>query len=184
MLFQKFALVSALAALVATQDISQDDIPQQCRAVCADIVSIAQRCDNENETDAAELACICRAPNANTLVPTCEACVAQFDRDDDQDDNPNDRNDVFEVLTRCNFTTTAHNSASASSVLQSIASSLVSASASASGSVAVTTSGTVVLTTRVPASTQVPQQTGAAMPAQTAGAAIGLGALGIALGML
>lgn len=48
MLFQNLALIYALAALVAAQDIDQDDIPQQCTAVCAEVVSIAQRCDAEN----------------------------------------------------------------------------------------------------------------------------------------
>lgn len=48
------------------------------------------------------------------------------------------------------------------------------------------TSGTVVLTTSVPASTRVIEQTGtgAAAPGQTAGAALGLGVMGIAMGML
>ncbi|CAO2649467.1 Nn.00g068520.m01.CDS01 [Neocucurbitaria sp. VM-36] len=181
MLFQKLALFSALAALGATQDIDQGDIPQQCTAVCAEVVSIARRCDDEHERDADELECICQAPNANTLVPSCEACVAQYDQDDSDDDDTTDDNDVYDVLTRCNFTTTAYNTASASSILSSIASS----TAPASGSVVVTTSGTVVVTTSVAAaSTSVLEQTGAAAPAQTAGAAIGLGALGLALGML
>ncbi|KAH7348071.1 hypothetical protein BKA66DRAFT_432649 [Pyrenochaeta sp. MPI-SDFR-AT-0127] len=182
MLFQKLAIISALAAFVAAQDLSQDDIPQQCTAICAEIVAISRRCDNENESDAAELDCVCRAPNANTLLPPCEACVAQFDTDDndDTDDTTPDVNDVLEVLTRCNFTRTTYNSASASSVLQSVS----SARPSASGSVIAVTSGTVVRTTSVAASTQLPQQTANAAPVQTAGAAIGLGALGLALGML
>jgi hypothetical protein len=45
------------------------------------------------DDDAAELACICRAPNAATLIPTCEACVAEFDQDDtDADDVSVDEN--------------------------------------------------------------------------------------------
>ncbi|OAL51083.1 hypothetical protein IQ07DRAFT_411795 [Pyrenochaeta sp. DS3sAY3a] len=178
MLFRRLALVSTLAAFAAAQDISRDDIPQQCNAICAEIVGIAQRCDDQNDSDAAELACICQAPNANTLVPSCEACVPEYDQDTDTDDSIND-NDVFEVLTRCNFTTTTYNTASANSILQSIASSV----ASASGSVVVTTTGGAVLTTNMPASTEIAQQTGAA-PIQSAGAAIGFGAIGFALGML
>lgn len=193
MLFQKLAIISALAAFVAAQDISQDDIPTQCTAVCAEIVSISRRCDNENESDAAELDCVCRAPNANVLLPPCEACVSQFDTDDndndndDNDDTTPDVNDVREVLSRCSFTRTTYNTASASGVIQSlasVASSLASARPTASGSVIAVTSGTVVRTTSVAASTQLPQQTANAAPVQTAGAAIGLGALGIALGML
>jgi hypothetical protein len=58
--------------------------------------------------------------------------------------------DVLEVLARCNFTTTAYNTASAQSILSSVASSF----ASASGSVAVITSGTVVRTTSIAAQTR------------------------------
>jgi hypothetical protein len=48
MLFQPLALalVSALTSLTLAQDITQDDIPQQCSAVCADVVSISRRCDD------------------------------------------------------------------------------------------------------------------------------------------
>ncbi|KAL6708175.1 hypothetical protein ACN47E_003359 [Coniothyrium glycines] len=179
MLFQKLALVSALTALVAAQDINQDDIPQQCTAVCAEVVSISRRCDDQNDNDAAELNCICTAPNANTLLPTCEACVAQYDVDTDPNDSFND-NDVLEVLTRCSFSTTTFNTASASSILQSIASSF----ASASGTTITTTSGTSVLTTTVPASTNLPAQTVSPGNAQNVPAAVGLGALGLALGLL
>lgn len=133
--------------------------------------------DNDN----AELQCICNATNANTLIPNCEACVAQYDTDtdDDDDDSVND-NDVREVLTRCNFTVqSTFNSASASSVASSIAS---SASAATTGnSVVVTrTSGTSVVTATV-APSQVSQ---AAAPAVTAAAGMGLGVLGFALGVL
>lgn len=43
-----------------------------------------------SENDNAELQCICSATNANTLIPTCEACVTQFDVDTDDDDLVND----------------------------------------------------------------------------------------------
>jgi hypothetical protein len=110
MLFQKIALVSALAAISAAQDIRQNDIPRECTAICADVVSLAQRCEDTtsmysripkvlhsliwvSDDDAAEVTCICRAPNAFTLVPACEACVAEFDQDDsDADDVSADEN--------------------------------------------------------------------------------------------
>lgn len=47
------------------------------------------------DDDVAELNCICSAANANTIIPTCDACVAQFDvpdRDNDKDDK-DDKND-------------------------------------------------------------------------------------------
>ena len=181
MLLQKLAIVSLLAGIVASQDVSNDDIPQQCRAVCAEVVTISRRCDDQTDNDRAELECICRAPNANTLVPTCEACVAQFDTDTDNDDNDRNDNDVFEVLTRCNFTTTAYNSQSASNILQSLASSF----ASAPGSVVRTTSGTVVFTTSVAAgATGAPVQSTAGAPVQTAAAGAAMGLVGLAMGLL
>jgi hypothetical protein len=111
MLVNKLSLIAALAAAVAAQEIDQNDIPQQCTSVCAQVVTIAQGCDRQNSrpqpccfsvyhtnpfsqdnNDAGELDCICQAQNANTLFPTCEACVAQFDNDDDDDDDDNDNN--------------------------------------------------------------------------------------------
>lgn len=90
----------------------------------------------------------------------------------------NRTSDVLEVLARCNFTTTAYNTASAQSILSSVASSF----ASASGSVAVITSGTVVRTTSIAAQTSAPPQSVGAAPIQTA--AMGLGALGLAMQLL
>ncbi|KAJ4379123.1 hypothetical protein N0V86_005166 [Didymella sp. IMI 355093] len=170
MFFQKLAIVAALTALVAAQEITQDDIPQQCNQICAQVVKIANDCNNQHNDDNAELQCICNAANASTLLPNCEACVAQYDNDDDDDDDID--SDVREVLTRCNFAVqSSFNSASASSV----------ASAATTGSVVVTTtSGTAVVT-----STSTPSgvsQAGA--PAVTAAAGMGFGALGLALGML
>jgi hypothetical protein len=86
--------------------------------------------------------------------------------------------EVYDVLTRCGFSETYYNAQSASSVLVSVASSF----AQASGSVIVTTSGTAVLTSSVRASTQVPSQTAGAAPAKTA--AVGVGMLGLAVGLL
>lgn len=50
MLFQKLAIAATLTALVAAQDISQDDIPQQCTQICAQVVTIARDCDNQHGT--------------------------------------------------------------------------------------------------------------------------------------
>jgi hypothetical protein len=193
MLVNKLSLIAALVAAVAAQEIDQNDIPQQCTSVCAQVVTIARDCDRQNNNnDAGELNCICQAQNANTLFPTCEACVAQFDNnndndDDDDDDNNNNNNDndVRDLLRSCNFSTTTYNAASASA----IASSAGSAAATSQSNVATTvTSGTVVMTTLVPASSAAAAGSAAGntngAPAPTAAAAIGLGALGLALGML
>jgi hypothetical protein len=147
---------------------------------------------------------MCRAPNAGTLIPACEACVAEYDNDDsDPDDvsaNENGtletdielfilyfctdvRKDVYNILTRCNFVISGHNITSANSIIQSVASSF----ASASGSIIASTSGSVVVTTSIPAQTSAQTlATGAAVPAPTraAGMAMGLGALGMAMGLL
>lgn len=210
MLFKKLVIAASLAASVVSQDISNDDIPRQCTAVCSEAVQISRRCDDQtgmhqssnmrpsinmnSDNDRAELECICRAPNANTIIPTCEACVAQFDRDDDgRNDNgmvlhkrsssftsPNKHIiDVFEVLTRCNFTTTTFNSASASNAINS------AASATRSGSIIRTTSGTVVLTSSVPAPTGGPaQQSTGGAPMQTAAVGAAMGVVGLAMGLL
>lgn len=55
MLFQKLTILSALAVFVAAQDIGQDDIPSQCTDICAEVVSISQRCDNENSKNLSEV---------------------------------------------------------------------------------------------------------------------------------
>ncbi|KAF2128597.1 hypothetical protein P153DRAFT_376709 [Dothidotthia symphoricarpi CBS 119687] len=186
MLYQKLAVIAAITAAAAAQDVSQDDIPSQCTAICAEVVTISTQCDQQNENDTAELQCVCNATNANTLIPACEACVAQFDVDNDDDDNVRD-NDVYEVLTRCNFSTTTYNAASASSLASSIATSMnsaASASSSASGAVITSTSGTVLVTASVTPASTAAQGAGNAAPAPTAAAAIGLGALGLAFGML
>ncbi|KAH3950714.1 hypothetical protein HBI25_215830 [Parastagonospora nodorum] len=168
MRFQTLTLVSTILALAAAQKVEQDDIPTQCTSVCADLVSTALRCDRDNnDNDAAELQCICTSQNANTLVPNCELCVRS------NRNNGND-NDVNDVLTSCSFQR---------------ASQTISGSASASGSgtvvpTVISTSGTVVSTSVTVANTAAPAaSTGGAMPKQT-GAAVGLGALGLALGLL
>lgn len=49
MIFQKFAIFSVVASLAAGQvNIGPEDIPKECTAVCADVVSIAKRCDDQN----------------------------------------------------------------------------------------------------------------------------------------
>ncbi|KAH7387009.1 hypothetical protein DE146DRAFT_768844 [Phaeosphaeria sp. MPI-PUGE-AT-0046c] len=179
MRYQQLALVAVLVTLAVAQDIAQNNIPSQCFAFCADVISIAQRCENTTDNDTAELDCICRTPNAGTLLPTCEACVSEYDdKDNDVEGTGDAGNEVYDVLTRCGFSAAYYNAQSASSVLVSVASSF----AQASGSVVVTTSGTAVLLTSVRASTQVPSQTAGAAPARTA--AVGMGVLGLAVGLL
>jgi len=178
MLFQNLAIAAALTALTAAQEIEQNDIPQQCTQLCSQVVTIARDCDNRfNNDDNGENNCICTAPNASTLLPACEACVRQYDTDDDADDR-ND-NDVRDVLNRCNFTAqSSFDAVSASSVVAAAS----TASAATTGSVVVTvTSGTNVATSVIAAPTQANTQNAA--PAVTAAAGLGLGAAVLAMGM-
>ena len=48
MLFNNISLIAALAAVVAAQEIDQNDIPQQCTSICAQVVTIARDCDRQN----------------------------------------------------------------------------------------------------------------------------------------
>ena len=48
MLVQKLAIAAILTNIVAAQDVSQDDIPEQCTQVCAQVVTIARDCDNQH----------------------------------------------------------------------------------------------------------------------------------------
>lgn len=48
MRFQNISLLGAVLAVVAAQRVEQDDIPWECNDVCADLVSTAKRCDDQN----------------------------------------------------------------------------------------------------------------------------------------
>jgi hypothetical protein len=99
--------------------------------------------------------------------------------------------DVRELLQRCNLITTTYNSASAGNLVSSLAMAPSRTAAPAPGGVVVTTSGSVVLTTSVAAPRTSPagpiqQSIAGAAPAPTAaaGAILGLGAFGVAMGMM
>lgn len=46
MLLHSLTLFAALVVFTAAQEITQDDIPSACRGICADVVTLAQRCDD------------------------------------------------------------------------------------------------------------------------------------------
>ncbi len=122
MLVKTVFLALTLSAMGLAQEIDNGDIPRQCSAICAPIVTLARDCDRQNnDNDRGERDCICNAQGASTQLPACEACVTAFDNDDD---NPSD-NDVNDLLRSCNFSTTTYNPS---------ATQQASASASASGS--------------------------------------------------
>ncbi|KAL1799630.1 hypothetical protein ACET3X_003667 [Alternaria dauci] len=194
--FQKLAIVFALSAIGLAQDVDNDDIPTQCRDVCASVVTLTRDCDNRNNDDLAERQCVCSAQNANTIIPLCAACVIQNGGELD--------NDVSDVVRDCSFTSTSYNPTAASTAPPAVASgtsvassvtSLVSVTSAASNassaaptaSVSRTVSGTSAASNAASATSGTggaggAQQTTNAAPAPTmAAAAIGLGGvLGIA----
>lgn len=103
MLFQKLALLSAIAGFAAAQDVDNNDIPQQCQDVCNSLVTASRGCDNSTSTsprchcpyllltqhsddDGAEIQCVCNTQNAGAFIPACDACVETFRRREDDND--------------------------------------------------------------------------------------------------
>jgi len=104
--FQKLAIVFALSAIGLAQDVDNDDVPMQCRDVCASVVTLTRDCDNSTTDDAAERQCICNGQNANTAIPLCAACIVQNGGELD--------NDVSDIVRECSFSTTSYNPSAAS----------------------------------------------------------------------
>lgn len=48
MLAKNIILALTLAAFGVAQEIDNNDVPQQCTAVCASVVSLARSCDQQN----------------------------------------------------------------------------------------------------------------------------------------
>lgn len=99
-----FHLIPALLAITtnllltplvrADNDLDSDDVPDRCWSVCGPVVGITQGCDHKyDDNDRAELNCICNWVEAPTLLPLCEACIANYrsehDHDDDHDAHDN-----------------------------------------------------------------------------------------------
>jgi hypothetical protein len=71
---------------VTAQDIDNNDVPSECRSVCASVVSLTTTCDAQNDDDdSGYINCVCSGPNATTEIPACEACVANYDTNDGHD---------------------------------------------------------------------------------------------------
>ncbi|KAL3458946.1 hypothetical protein BJX64DRAFT_209644 [Aspergillus heterothallicus] len=91
--------------------LDRNDVPDMCRTACELVVSVADRCDRQNDNDTAEMNCICNSDQADTRVPRCEACIAQYETDHPREDNgdadPHD-NDAYDIITSCHFTTTTY----------------------------------------------------------------------------
>merc|ERR1712137_319037 len=193
MLFSKLTIISALAAFAAAQDtdFDFDNIPAECTDVCAQVGSITNGCKNDsNDDSSAVLQCICTANNANSLIPQCEACVRQYNGNDNDDGS-----DQYRLLTDCAYSTTTVATGGAGAVQTTAVDtntvtdtntvSVTSVIETTSVAVIVTTGsdGLVATTTETDTNT-VPAETSNPAAMKTAGAAMGIGALGLALGML
>ncbi|KAF2253677.1 hypothetical protein BU26DRAFT_501824 [Trematosphaeria pertusa] len=209
MLVQNLFLAVALSATGLAIDVDDAEVPYQCRDVCIPVIRLTSSCDAQiYDNDQAELACICDAANASTQIPTCEACVSQYD-----DDGPdNEFADVNDLVRKCGFAYTTYNTASPSATAapSAPASSMAPSSAppastspaaaapaqstgTGSGSAptggagfnGTGTPGAPVPPFNSPTQSVAPQNTDNAAPAPTIGAVgVGLGVLGFALGML
>ncbi|GAB1192423.1 hypothetical protein APSETT444_001614 [Aspergillus pseudonomiae] len=109
-------------------ELDHDDVPNRCWRVCGPVVGIAHKCDNIHESDRAEMKCICDWHHAPTLIPLCEACIAEYrsernnrDHDDDDDDDDRDphHNDAYDILRSCSLSTTSYNPTAAASAVSS-----------------------------------------------------------------
>lgn len=74
--------IFALATYVVAGDVDANDLPSQCKDVCAPVVSLTSSCDSKtNDDDTAELNCICKDPRAAKSLPECDACISKFSKD-------------------------------------------------------------------------------------------------------
>lgn len=81
MQFKTLALLFALTAVGAAQDIESDDFPQACQDTCRDAVSLSQHCDDTTEHDDQERDCVCKGKNAESLLNNCAACSKDNGKD-------------------------------------------------------------------------------------------------------
>merc|ERR1712137_1413430 len=150
------------------------NIPAECTDVCGQVGQAVNGCKNDSNDDSSEvLQCICTANNANTLIPNCEACVRQYNDNDNDDDS-----DQYRLLTDCQYSTTTvsvTNTVSVTDVLTTTSVAIIVTTGS---------DGLVATRTETNTDTVVPTNTDNPAPINTVGAAMGLGALGFALGML
>ncbi|KAE8326446.1 hypothetical protein BDV39DRAFT_89346 [Aspergillus sergii] len=123
-------------------ELDHDDVPNRCWDVCGPVVGIAHKCDNMHDSDRAEMKCICDWKQAPSLIPLCEACIAQYrsernnrDHDDDDDDDRDPHhNDAYDILTSCSLSTTSYNPTAAASAVSSASATATDATPTATSS--------------------------------------------------
>lgn len=74
-------LLTLTTYTVLAQDVESNDVPTQCSAVCAPVVSLTAQCDRTTDNDSDERNCLCNGQNAASIIPACEACYAMYDND-------------------------------------------------------------------------------------------------------
>jgi hypothetical protein len=225
MLAKSIFLAFALSTVGIAQEIDNGDVPNECRAVCASIVTLATQCDNQFsslysqwlnrklknlhnliDNDGEELNCICSATGVSTQLPLCEACVAQFDNNDDNNDNGMNQNwfihlflkttwtdpitDINELLRSCSFTTTSYNPSAASASVTNIGNSTSLTTPAPTNAQSTGTPQSTSTDASSPTSSggddrpAEQTETGAA-PMPTVGVVgVGLGVLGLAMGIM
>jgi hypothetical protein len=74
--------LSLLASLATAGDIDANDLPSQCKQVCAPIVSLTASCEAKiHDDDTAELNCICKDSKAASSLSMCDACISNYSKD-------------------------------------------------------------------------------------------------------
>ncbi|OOF96761.1 hypothetical protein ASPCADRAFT_129830 [Aspergillus carbonarius ITEM 5010] len=127
-------------------ELTPSDIPTPCWPVCGETVGITESCYHQYHhlsSSSQELSCICNWAEAPTLLPLCEACIANH-RSEKGDSDVHD-NEAYEILTSCSLSTTTWNPAAATSILSAennTASATTTASSSENASVMVYMYGT------------------------------------------
>lgn len=114
--FNKFAVTAASAALFAVVraddlNLDNDDIPQQCRDVCAPVRTLADICEvddddrmTDREEDLLQAQCFCLNSSFDVASRTsaCAACMHENNRDRDDND------DIDEIMRTCGFSSTSY----------------------------------------------------------------------------
>ncbi|KAK0391427.1 hypothetical protein NLU13_0927 [Sarocladium strictum] len=116
-------LLAPLASVAfADLDLSRDDVPPPCRAICQPIVDLTQRCEvdlpgdnNDREEDLLERQCVCTNDSFDVgrIAGLCASCFQQNfrapdDNDDDDNDTEWDDDDIREIMRDCGFSSASY----------------------------------------------------------------------------
>jgi hypothetical protein len=74
-------LALTLLTTLTAADIEPNELPSQCKQVCAPVVRLTASCDTKVHDDRAGLDCICNDKSAASALPICDACIAKYSKD-------------------------------------------------------------------------------------------------------